>query len=106
MEARCAMLRSRCWIGVSRKGGGAWLPPTVFSGRETTERRREAGIEVVDAAAEIGVVEATGIGAVNGAGMKVVDVAGIGVIDEAGIGVVGCAGMGVVDDGGRLMRLG
>ena len=115
VETRCAMLRSRCWMGVSRKGGeGARAQPPVLSGHVTTERRREAGVEVdddagnevVDAAAGVGVVDAAGIGAANGAGMGVVEGAGIGTIDETGIGIDGGAGMGVVDDGGRQETLG
>ena len=85
------MLRSRCWMGVSRKGGkGARARPPLHSGRVTTERRREAGVEVEDVA-----------------GNEVVDAAaGVGGVDAAGIGAANGAGMGVVDDGGRLMTLG
>ena len=93
------MLRSRCWMGVSRKGGeGARARPPVLSGRVTTERRREAGVEVDDDAGNEVVEAAAGVG--------VVDAAGIGAANGAGIGIDDGAGMGVVDDGGRQETLG
>ena len=91
VEARCAMLRSRCWMGVSRSGGEGerrLRPGYVVSERMTTERRREAGTEVVDEA---------GVGVIG---------AGTGVIVEAAMGVVDGTGLGVVEDGGRVRRLG